>query len=226
MGDCARARKRPPVTNDGLERFGAARSPAALAVFLLAAGAGLAGDLASKRLVFEALLSDPALPQRLRGLTARFGGPLPPDRALRELGIGRPLVPGVRLTLSTNPGVVFGLPMPLWAVAVATVLTVALVVYFFCASGRSARWTHVALAMILAGALGNLYDRLFAAVELPGLDGSIRHQVRDFIDCSELYYPYVFNVADALLVVGVAVLMLHRLFAGMPARQAQASPRP
>ncbi|MDY6911123.1 MAG: signal peptidase II [Chloroflexota bacterium] len=103
---------------------------------------------------------------------------------------------------------VFGLPMPRRIVGITTLLAVVLVFYFFATSDRSARTVHVALALILAGAVGNLYDRLFGSVTLPGV-APIRYQVRDFIDCSGLYYPWVFNVADALLVVGVAMLAVY-----------------
>ena len=77
---------------------------------------------------------------------------------------------------------------------------------------------HVALAFVLAGALGNLYDRLWSQVRLPG-DGVIKYEVRDFIDCSGLYYPWVFNVADVLLVVGVAMLLLHSFLAERKAKK-------
>jgi signal peptidase II len=76
-------------------------------------------------------------------------------------------------------------------------------------SGRSARRDHpaagvVGAAMIFAGALGNLHDRFFRADELG------RPGVVDFI---KVHYPWGgswpnFNVADALLVVGVALLLL------------------
>ena len=123
-------------------------------------------------------------------------------------------MPGVQITLSTNPGVVFGLPMPRWAVGCATVLTMILVVWFFASADRRGWAMHAAMAMILAGALGNLYDRLFSEVVLPGFD-PIRYEVRDFIDCSEIPLPFgfrykwIFNVADIWLVLGVAVLLVY-----------------
>ena len=69
---------------------------------------------------------------------------------------------------------------------------------------------HVALALILGGAIGNLYDRLFSSVALPGL-APIRRHVRDFIDCSDLHYDYIFNLADAWLVIGVVMVFLQWL---------------
>jgi len=64
------------------------------------------------------------------------------------------------------------------------------------------------MALILAGALGNLYDRLFSEIAPLGM-APIERNVRDFMDLGDLYYPWIFNVADVLLVVGVALLCLH-----------------
>jgi lipoprotein signal peptidase len=173
--------------------------------------AALAGDLLSKHAVFADLLSDPQLPQRIEEVqTSHDQARLPPQQVLAELHLHRQIVPGLRFTLSTNPGVVFGTPMPWPAVSIATGLTIVLVVAFFAMSPARAHWTHVALAWIAAGALGNLYDRLVAQVTLPGLE-PIRHQVRDFIDCSQIGYKWIFNLADAYLVIGVAMLLVRWL---------------
>lgn len=59
-----------------------------------------------------------------------------------------------------------------------------------------------ALGLLIGGALGNAIDRVrFAAVV-------------DFIDFSKLYFPWVFNVADAAITVGVLLLMLDMLQSG------------
>jgi signal peptidase II len=202
------------------------RRPSAVAVFLLLSAAALAADLWTKHAVFEALLSDPSLPRKVRSLVAGYDSPPAAEHVLRLLRIQRPVFRGLSLTLSTNPGVVFGLPMPPAAVAVATVFTIVLVGYFFASSDAVARWTHVALALILAGAVGNFYDRMLAAVAVPGIEAPITGQVRDFLDFSEirvfgLNYPYIFNIADVLLVVGVAMLILGWFLAGRGKRKAK-----
>ena len=199
------------------------RSPSAVALFLAAAAAGLAADLISKQLVFEGLLAEADLPNLVDRLRRAPGGD-DPRRIIHHPELRaytqRPVCPGVRLTLSINPGVVFGLALHRYVVAVATVVAVALVGFFFATARASDRWLHLPLAAILGGALGNLYDRLFAEVRLPGME-PIRHHVRDFIDCSGLYYPYVFNVADVLLVVGVVVLALRWLLVGKGPRKSR-----
>ncbi len=183
----------------------AIKSPVAIIAFVILAAAALTGDLLSKHLVFEWLLQDPTLNANLDEVRATRPGDLRVREALR--GFQRPICPKVKFTLSTNPGVVFGLPMPRWIVAVITVFTVALVFLFFATAPVRARIVHLALGLILAGALGNLYDRLFSSVTVAAFE-PIRYEVRDFIDCSELYYPWVFNLADAYLVTGVALLAL------------------
>jgi len=211
--------KRPPSSKGRLAAKTAFRHPSAVALFVLLTAAALAADLWTKHAVFSSLMSDPALPGKVRDLVAEHGSAPPAEHVLHLLRLQRPVFPGFRLTLSTNPGVVFGLPMPPAAVAVATVLTIALVGYFFASSHAAARWTHVALALILAGAVGNFYDRMLAAVVVPGIEEPITGQVRDFLDFSEVRvfgvnYPYIFNVADVLLVIGVAMLILGWFLAG------------
>ena len=199
----------PNMTNASKDRphRHAVRSPTAIAFFLIVAAAGLAGDLLSKHYVFESLLNDPIIAQRAESLSAFAEEPPTGEEMLHYLAITRRAMPGVRFTISTNPGVVFGLPAPPAAVAIITALAVILVAGFFATSCAKARSLHLALAFILAGALGNLYDRLFSEVAVPGAE-PIRRQVRDFIDCRELFYPWIFNVADILLVAAAAILLM------------------
>ena len=54
----------------------------------------------------------------------------------------------------------------------------------------------LSLAMVVGGAFGNLIDRVrFGAVV-------------DFINASDLYFPWVFNVADAAISVGAVLLFV------------------
>jgi signal peptidase II len=185
------------------------RSGKAVGFFVALAVSGLAADLLTKHYVFESLLNDPELQARAQ-LRRQAGAHDETPETVRVVlhAFQRPLCPGVNLTLSTNPGVVFGWAMPPWAVIVSTLLTVALVGWFFAMSDRRALAMHLAMALILAGALGNLYDRLFSSVAPLGME-PIRRNVRDFIDCSQLHYPWVFNIADVLLVVGVGIIAFH-----------------
>ncbi len=163
----------------------ACRSGRAVAIFLVVAAASAALDLGSKEAVFSAVADRPA--QRVT------------------------VIPRVlRLTLSTNPGIVFGLPVPGWIVKAATLAAMAAVVVLFACSPRRFWGLHTALAMVLGGAAGNLYDRVFARVRLGGEAAATGGRVRDFIDVYAIDYP-VFNVADILLVVGLGLVLLHMI---------------
>ncbi len=170
-----------------IEHSPAGKSPAAWVLFAAVFAVGLAADLWSKAAVFDWI------------------GNIRPHQFTREI------IPSVmNFTLSTNPGVAFGFRLPPWAVLIATGVAFVVVIVFFVTSPRRARFTQIALAMIAAGAMGNLYDRLFSRVILPGRGLRVR-EVRDFVDLSAIHYPAIFNIADVLLVVGVGILMLAAL---------------
>ncbi len=64
------------------------------------------------------------------------------------------------------------------------------------------RLTTAALALVVGGAVGNLVDRVRFGF------------VVDFLDFSGLYFPWVFNVADAAITAGAALLVLDQLVHG------------
>ncbi|HVS19039.1 MAG TPA: signal peptidase II, partial [Planctomycetota bacterium] len=70
-----------------------------------------------------------------------------------------------------------------------------------------------ALVLVLAGAVGNLYDNLFTAARR---EGARFGEVRDFIDVYfglwDWHFP-TFNVADACISVGAVLLLGSSLFA-------------
>jgi signal peptidase II len=68
--------------------------------------------------------------------------------------------------------------------------------------GRHLTVTSVALALILGGAFGNLYDRI------------VYHYVIDFLEVHIVHYHWPdFNVADSAIVCGGILLVLHSLVA-------------
>ncbi|MCG3129879.1 MAG: Lipoprotein signal peptidase [Phycisphaerae bacterium] len=233
--------------SDGHRHLSAWRDPRANLRFWIVAGLGLAVDLWSKGWAFRTL----------------------------NPGENRSILSGVlEFRRSLNPGAVFGLGAGLVTVFIAaSALALMFVLFLFIGSSKRHRALHVALGMILAGALGNLYDRTFVKAEvvrwrtaagdlrtdvgvvrsdvregLIGLgtwpDGSdprlipatsvldIRTQgvVRDFIHIIPEFpswvpiaggrgvWPWIFNVADSLLVCGVLLLMGHLWRTGEPAR--------
>ena len=84
-----------------------------------------------------------------------------------------------------------------------------------------ARWTHrrdrvahAAIGMIIAGGLGNLYDRVvFACVRdfLHPLPGWRLPFGLSWPSGDRALWPYVSNIADAILLVGIGVLMVRML---------------
>lgn len=78
---------------------------------------------------------------------------------------------------SLNDGAVFGSFTGQTGLFIgASFLALAFVVYLFVHSGARHRFMHIALGMILAGALGNLYDRAFMkadVVRIPNHTGRI-----------------------------------------------------
>lgn len=75
----------------------------------------------------------------------------------------------------------------------------------------ASRWTAWALGLVMGGALGNVIDRVrFGAVV-------------DFLDFSGLMFPWVFNVADSAITVGVILLLVETFWPS--AREVLASRR-
>lgn len=113
------------------------------------------------------------------------------------------------LQKSLNPGALWGMGQgmsPIFVVASLVALVVVLGV--FAKSNRRDRWFHCGLGMIIAGALGNLHDRLFNG-------GRVRDFIKIELRIGDMeVWPWIFNVADMFLVVGVAILMIHIWLSG------------
>ncbi len=116
------------------------------------------------------------------------------------------IIPGVLgFRTTVNFGAVFGLGQHKGIVFIAfSLLALGAIVWVFLSSKRNQSWTHLALGLILGGAIGNLYDRIAYGF------------VRDFMIFNVRWYPYIFNVADVLLCIGVPLLMICWLFAPAP----------
>jgi signal peptidase II len=129
-------------------------------------------------------------------------GPLDlPDRGMIQV------LPVLRLTMVWNHGVSFGLfnghgDLGRWAL-VAFETGVALALAFW--ARRSERpILALGLGLVMGGAVGNVIDRVrFGAVT-------------DFIDVTALHFPWVFNVADSAINIGVALLIWDALTGSKP----------
>jgi signal peptidase II len=153
---------------------------------------GMAFDLSTKSIIFDRI------------------GP-PPARAVQ-------IIPNIlELHTSYNPGALWGLgrnlPNSSLFFAGLSIVAVFLICWWLFVRGASAdRRLTTALALIMAGALGNCYDRL------------VLGHVRDFVhfhvdavgfDCA------IFNFADNMLVAGAIILMLLALRPDAPSPAAE-----
>ena len=114
------------------------------------------------------------------------------------------VIPGVfRLTHVLNTGAAFSLfdsasPILVRNSLIAfSILAVIIVLAMLWRAGRELSLTGIALALILGGAVGNLYDRL-----------RFSHVV-DFLEVHIVRYHWPdFNIADSCIVVGACLLLI------------------
>ncbi len=140
------------------------------------------------------------------------------ELASQNLDLYRPLaVTGwLNLTLAHNEGAAFSFlagagGWQRWFFTAVALLVSAVLLVWLKRLPQGARLLPVAIVMVLAGALGNMIDR-------------IRHgHVVDFIDIhyQGWHWP-AFNVADSVIVIGVVLLLLEGF---IPRREPGPGPR-
>jgi signal peptidase II len=165
-------------------------------VFFLIAGGGFAADLATKRWMFDWLK-------------------MPGGRTFwiwdKVFGF----------ETSLNEGALFGMGQGMaWFFSLLSIAAGLFICWYLFLAGAARQWVlTVALAGIMAGILGNLYDR----IGLPGLAwhnttelhkfGTPVFAVRDWILVKFGTWSWPnFNIADSLLVCGALVLVWHAYF--------------
>jgi signal peptidase II len=122
---------------------------------------------------------------------------------------GFPVIPGFfNIVHNENPGVAFGLfaessgPLRtfiLIGLSAAVLIIITSVLVKSPKAGEKRNWLmRIALALILGGALGNLYDRI------------VRNTVTDFVQlhAGQSYYFPDFNVADSCITIGAGLLIV------------------
>lgn len=104
------------------------------------------------------------------------------------------------LTLAYNTGAAFGLSVgedSRWLFIPVTFVALVLLVLLFRQAEDADRIRHVSLSLILAGALGNLYDRIFYSRGVVDFFGPV--------DLGFWHFP-IFNVADISITCGAILL--------------------
>ncbi len=148
----------------------------------------------SRTLSVVPLDPDPSLRMAQRGFFLRVDFEAEPDAN------GKP-IPHV------NHGALFGFGRDYKTLAngifalISFFAAVAIVVWSSYRTTASDRWLCVALGLILAGTLGNFYDRI------------VFNGVRDFLHWNLWFDWPVFNIADCCLVGGAGLLLVQAFFA-------------
>ncbi len=125
------------------------------------------------------------------------------------------VIPGFfRIIHTENPGAAFGIfadSPSQWKVALLilfSVVALLIVSALLWKTSHTMTSTGVGLALILGGAVGNLWDRV------------VSHRVVDFLLFYIGHYQWpAFNVADSAIVVGACLLVLEIVFAKSPRQQ-------
>lgn len=107
----------------------------------------------------------------------------------------------LNFTYLENRGAAFGiLQNNRFFFLILTIAIVGFLIYYFIKNyKKNNKILNIAIAFIIAGALGNFYDRLFNAY------------VVDFIEFAFVKFP-VFNVADIFVTLGSGLLIIYMIF--------------
>ncbi len=127
--------------------------------------------------------------------------------ALAHLTAGKiyPFIPGIlQLTLTTNTGGAFGIGRNFKELMTVLAAVIAAGIIAWIVRRERSRNTpslveRLGMALLLGGALGNIFDRLVLGC------------VTDFLDFAFVTFP-VFNLADAAIDVGIGLLVVRSFF--------------
>lgn len=117
-------------------------------------------------------------------------------------GVAHPQLPVFDLTLLYNKGAAFSFLSEAggwqrWFFTLIAVVVSGVLVVWLARTEREQRWLGIGLALVLGGALGNLYDRV------------VHGYVIDYISLHyDQYYFPAFNLADTAISIGAVMLII------------------
>ena len=125
-----------------------------------------------------------------------------------------------RLTYVENPGMAFGIRISdnVFFSVFTVIASLVILLYIFQLKERQI-WARLAMTIILGGALGNLFDRIFRGQVVDFLDFEFFNIHIPAFQLFSLQFPGyslerwpVFNVADIAVSVGMVLLLIYILF--------------
>ena len=126
-----------------------------------------------------------------------------------EIGESIPFIKGIfHFTYIRNPGAAFGsLSNSRWIFIVLSTVMIAGMIFYLVKYRPKAKLFYIPASMIIGGGIGNMIDRLFYG------DSFGNGTVVDFLDFCAFpkLWSWIFNVADAFVCVGAAILFVYLL---------------
>lgn len=113
-----------------------------------------------------------------------------------------------------NPGMALGINWAeTWVISlIAIAATVVIIAFIFKTLHAASTGYMVCMGLIIGGALGNIFDRLFMA-RMEGYGSFLDGHVVDFVHFTLTIdgfrvFPYIFNIADSAITVSILILLL------------------
>lgn len=108
------------------------------------------------------------------------------------------LLPFFSITYVHNIGAAFSIfEGQRWILAAVAFVVSVVIVYMLYRNNRQQKLENISLALILGGALGNLFDRLYHGFVVDFLD----------VNFGDWHYP-TFNIADCAICLGIGLFIL------------------
>lgn len=199
-----------PAADCSPPRCRAWRSPKSWAVLLLVLIFGLALDIGTKYWSFANVAPHPVHLDRDEILDGHNPTANLPGKEVLPAGL-------LDFRLVLNEGAVFGIGggKRVFFIGFTVVALAAGLIIFARFTNNRSTLAHAGIGLILAGGLGNLYDRIVYGVVrdflhmFPGWHLPFGWTWPRWFGGSPEIFPWVFNVADVMLLAGMAALMIH-----------------